>query len=239
MAGKRLEFSPDDVLVCLENAAELRRDALRSSAETELVLLTLSIEEAAKGFAVVFERKLALEGVDPSSTESLARVTDSGLRSLLERHQEVLAAEAVRLAFKEHRMKQRHLTFVADYCLYLAPTSLRLGPLVMIFTPEVPLALRLRAFFWYLDHRDGKLNDKDREVLARLDTVDFAALEKLRQRALYVDLSSPAGGCTAPEADDAVLSWLEDVAELLVSMLDAVWIVLSASAKSVTTKDRV
>jgi hypothetical protein len=232
MAGERLEFSADDVLICLKNAAELRKDALRSSAETELTLLTLSIEEAAKGFVVVFERRLAAEGIDPSSPDSLSKVTDPGLRRLLDRHRDVLTPDSVRDAFREHRVKQRHLTFVADLCLYLVPSSFPKAALLFVITPNVPLGLRIRAFFWYLDHRGGQLNDDDRDALARLDSIDFAALEKLRQRALYVDLRSPSGGCVAPVADDAVLSWVEDVADLLVSMLDGVWILMAATERN-------
>ena len=70
MSEERLKFTTDYILVCLQNATELRKDALRSTAETELTLLTLAIEEAAKGFVVVFERRLAAEGIDPSSPES-------------------------------------------------------------------------------------------------------------------------------------------------------------------------
>jgi hypothetical protein len=230
MTSGRLAFTNDDVLICLENASELRKDALKTTTETELTLLTLCIEEAAKGFVVVFERRLAAQGIDPSSSESLAKVADSGVRKLLERHKDVLTPTAVRQAFHEHPIKQRHLTFVADFCLYLAPTSLPRSALVFVLTPNVPLGLRIRAFFWYLDHRDGRLNYEDRVALARLDSIDFAALEKLRQRALYVDLRSPAGGCLAPIADENVLSWLEDVAELLVGMLEGVWI-LNASVE--------
>ncbi len=147
------------------------------------------------------------------------------------RHQEVLTPEAVRDAFKEHRAKQRYLTFVADLCLYLAPVTLPRGSLLFVSTPNIPLGLQIRALFWFLDHRDGRLTEDDRAALARLDSIDFAALEKLRQRALYVGLRTPTGGCVPPEADEDVLGWLEDVAELLVSMLDGIWILAAATEK--------
>lgn len=228
MPQDRLEFTSDDLLACLENAEALRKDALRSSPETELVLLTFSIEEAAKGFVIAFEHMLAVDGVDPSSAESLSQVTDPGLRAILSRHKDLLTPESVRKAFWKHEAKIAHLTFVADYCLYLVPRTFPLGIRLMIFAPGVPLGLRIRAFFWHIDHRDGQLKEGDKLALAGLDSVDFAAFESLRQRALYVGLARSSGGTLAPVADDNVLDWLEEVAEILIDLLDGMWIAISS-----------
>jgi hypothetical protein len=227
MTGVRLEFSEGDVLLCLGNAAGLREDALRSSRETELVLLTFSIEEAAKGFVIVFERKLASEGVDPGSAASLSRISDPGLRTIFERHKDILSPEAVRRAFYKHDVKQRHLRFVADYCLYLAPMSILVGARELMVAPGVALGTRFRALFWQADHKDGKLNEKDRAILKTLDSVDHESLEDLRKRALYVNLATPSGGCKPTAADDSALDWLEDVSSLLIGMLEGAMVLQS------------
>jgi hypothetical protein len=219
---KDLQLTIDDVALCRDNARRLRSDASRSSAPTRPGLLELSIEECAKGFLILFEGKIRREGADLRNPESFEKITDSGVRSILEKHRGVLTPDAVRQAFWSHEVKLAHLEFLIDYLSYNAPKFAELSVQMAIGDPRLPFRQRMRILLTLGNKRNrAEAVSQSREELQELRDLELETLDELKEDGFYVNLSEDGTKCVPPSADEDELEYVDWASSLVCDLLDS------------------
>lgn len=229
---KRLALSLAEIEKCLDNSKELRRDARKTSVETSLALLELSMEECAKGMVLLFDRKFALEAVDPSSSETLEKISDPELRAVFQKHGRFLTPEAVRLSFKHHWMKLKQLQFVLDYMSYFTRHGGAEASIKEVLTnPNYPLGFIIRVALIPRRNRKELVTRSVRDGLDRLNSLGVETLDRLKNRALYVDLSPDENQCEFPDVDDELLSEVSTCSGFLIQLLEGMILALRSREK--------
>lgn len=223
----RLALSPEDAEMCLDNAKGLTKDSKKTSDETALALLELSMEECAKGIILLFDRKFHEEGFDPGSEESLSKIPDPELRALYRRHAEVLSPAAVRKAFKSHPVKLRQLEFVIELIAHQSRHGLAEVAIRQAFSnPNYPLSLMIRIALVSPRNRSAALTRTILSALQKVESLGVKALDQKKNEALYVGLSSDDSGCKFPEIDDRFLADVKECNGYLIQILDGMILAL-------------
>jgi hypothetical protein len=220
-AARRLSLSAADARLCLENAQALWEDSKKTSPETALALLELSMEECAKGITLFFDSKFAIEGFEPNSAESLAKVADPELRAIYERYREVLSPENVRNSFRRHWVKLRQLQFALDFFSYqLAHSLAELAVREVLTKPEFPLGLQIRVALFSPKNRGAAAKAVMENAIEAINLLNVETLENRKNKALYVGLATDEKSCEAPSVDEDFLAPVEDATGYLIQMLD-------------------
>lgn len=231
MAGVtgRLALSVDDAELCLDNARGLQRDSKKTSDETALALLELSMEECAKGIILTLDRVFAAAEFDPNSEDSLSKISDAELRALYQRHAKSLSPLAVRRAFESHAVKLRQLQFVLDLMSYHARHGMAGVAIREAFShPEYPLGHVIRLALIPPKKREAALTQAMQGAFQKINDLGVATLDQRKNDALYVALAEDEQSCSFPEVDAEFLSQVRESCEYLLQILEGM--ILSSRA---------
>lgn len=218
-----LQFSIEDVRLCLQNADRLRRDARFRTLGTKLALYEFALEELAKGNMILLRLQLADAIVASSTGRTTGSPSDCAAQQvfqLLSDNARFFSDETIRKAFWDHDVKLEFVEFLAKIMMIAVARFESEGA----NTSSLPL--RYRAF-----GAVANVGPVRRIALGQLRTgvdhlkrLGFDSLDTICKRALFAGLDRRTGKLTSPTADRELM-W-------------DIWMVLIGLRMSIVIADR-
>lgn len=191
-----------DVLLCLENARRLRRDAKACKSPAKLALLELSIEQAAIGAMLFFRLELNDElDTNPTSHQSgTGADSEETYSAMIRRHAPQLTDQAIIRAAWKHPWSLREARFVLEMIESQIPRALDSSKSVSLDFSEVPPHLRPVARALRTKRGSRLVNAMVRRLVDDIQRLDVDRLDKtIKNNSLYVRVNPESGGVTLPE----------------------------------------
>ena len=237
-ASKGVPISLESLQLCLLNAERLFQDSLEVSSATRAGLLELALEEASKGWMVLFafyQREASrfteqlgkpdAVPIEPTIAYMLQQNAllsrylnahqQSEVRSYLEKHKEILLNPPLSDAFERHEVKLDFLSFLVGYMKLVIP-MLSGSPAGLH-----NIASRVGPAFHPAVLAELPENEMSAASLKAINEENLRVLKVVKEQGFYVNFDAGRGLLRFPSYPEQLNELLEHLVEIVTQSLRA------------------